>query len=253
MPSSASCASHSVAHLVEAGDGAVHREHAVGEHELEARAVGGRLREAALQVGHVVVLVAVALRLAQADAVDDGRVVQLVADDGVVLAQQRLEEAAVRIEGSGVEDRVLGAEEARQPRLQRLVQVLRAADEAHRAQAVAVRAQRLVGRLDHRRVRRQAEVVVGAQVEHLAAVGRAHEGALRRGDDALGLVEAGLPDGVQLGAQMVVKSVVHRFVGAAGRPSSPGTSSSIAQPSRATSGRAPSACSGTGPASCRRC
>ena len=44
--------------------------------------------------------VAVALGLAQADAVDDRGVVQLVGDDRVVLAEQRLEQAAVGIEAA---------------------------------------------------------------------------------------------------------------------------------------------------------
>ena len=68
-------------------------------------------------------------------------------------AQQRLEQAAVGIERCGVEDRVFGADKARQPCLERLVQVLRAADEAHRAHAVAVIVERLVRRLNHPRVR----------------------------------------------------------------------------------------------------
>jgi hypothetical protein len=84
------------------------------------RAPGAASLQAALQVGHVVVRVAPALRLAQADAVDDGGVVQRVADDHVGLAEQRLEQAAVGVEGGGVEDGVLGAEEARQALLQLL-------------------------------------------------------------------------------------------------------------------------------------
>jgi hypothetical protein len=123
--------------------------------------------QAALQVGHVVVgCSAVALGLAQADAVDDGRVVQRVADDGVLLAQQRLEQAAVGVEGGGVQDGVFGAEEARQPLLQRLVQVLRAADEAHaELRPKPWLSQRRLGGRHHRGVGRQAQVVVGAQVD----------------------------------------------------------------------------------------
>ena len=47
--------------------------------------------ELGLQVGHVVVLVAEASRLAQTHAVDDAGVVQFVAEDGVLLAEQRFE------------------------------------------------------------------------------------------------------------------------------------------------------------------
>ena len=66
-----------------------------------------------LEIGHVVVLVAKALRFAEPDAVDDARVVQFIADDRVLLAEQRLEQAAVGVEAGGVENRVFGAEKLR--------------------------------------------------------------------------------------------------------------------------------------------
>ena len=69
----------------------------------------------------VVVLVAMALGLAEPDAVDDRRVVERVGDDRVLLAEQRLEQAAVRVEARAVEDRVLGAEELRDRGLELLV------------------------------------------------------------------------------------------------------------------------------------
>jgi hypothetical protein len=53
----------------------------------------------------------VPLGLAEADAVDDRRVVERVGDDRVLLAEQRLEEAAVGVEAGPVEDGVLGPEE----------------------------------------------------------------------------------------------------------------------------------------------
>ena len=46
---------------------------------------------------------------------------------------------------------------------------LGAADEAHRRHAVAPAVERLMGGLDHRRVIGQAQVVVGAHVDHLGA------------------------------------------------------------------------------------
>ena len=45
-------------------------------------------------------------------------VVQRVADDRVLLAEEGLEEAAVGVEAGGVEDGVLGAEKAAEPRLE---------------------------------------------------------------------------------------------------------------------------------------
>src|SRR5690606_2935039 len=129
-----------------------------------------------------------------AHAVDDRGVVERVGDDRVLLAQQRLEQPAVGIEAGGVEDRVLGAEEIGDGLLELLVQVLGAADEAHRGHAEAVRVQRFLRRLDHRRMVGQAQVVVGAEVEHRAPVVERDLRRLRAGDDALGLEQPGLAD-----------------------------------------------------------
>ena len=111
----------------------------------------GGFAQAALEVGHVVVVVAVALRLAEPDAVDDRGVVERVGDDRVLLAEQRLEEAAVGVEAGRVEDGVLGAEEGREPGLERLVHLLGAADEADRGHAVAVAVERGLAGGDQRR------------------------------------------------------------------------------------------------------
>ena len=122
---------------------------------ISRKRASARLLQLRLEIGHVVVGVAEALRLAQPDAVDDGGVVQRVGDDRVLLAEQRLEQAAVGVEAGGVEDGVLHAEEARDLRLELLVHVLRAADEAHRGHAVAVAVERCLGGLDAaRRCRR---------------------------------------------------------------------------------------------------
>ena len=50
--------------------------------------------------------------------------------------------------------------------LQFLVNILRAADEAEPAHAVAMRIERLVGRFDHPRMRAETEIVVCAEVQH---------------------------------------------------------------------------------------
>ncbi len=90
-------------------------------------------------------------RLAQARAVDDGGVVELVGDEGAVLVQERLEDAAVGVEAGGVEDGVLRARGTRDMRcLQLLVDLLRAADEAHGRHPVSPAVQRRVRRLRSR-------------------------------------------------------------------------------------------------------
>ena len=99
-----------VADLRQLRDVAVHREDAVGGDQLEARAVRVGLLQPRLQLVHVGVGEAVALRLAEPDAVDDRGVVQRVGDDRVLGAEQRLEQPAIGVEAGGEEDGVVLAE-----------------------------------------------------------------------------------------------------------------------------------------------
>ncbi len=104
------------------------------------------------------------------------------------------------------------AEEGGEPGLQFLVDLLGAADEADGGHAVAPAVQRLVGRGDDLGVVGEAEVVVGAEVEHLtgtATRGDVHGRGLRGADDPLGLVQAGGADLVEGGAQVVAHGVEH--------------------------------------------
>ena len=71
------------------GDRSVHRETTVGGNQSEARIL--RRAELRFQIGHVVVLVTKPLRFAEADAVDDGGVIQFIADHGVFFGEQRFE------------------------------------------------------------------------------------------------------------------------------------------------------------------
>ena len=85
----------------------------------------------------------------------------------VLLAEHRLEDAGVGVHARREEQRVLGAEELGQPLLELAVDVLGAADEAHRGHAVAAGLEPRVGGLDDLRVAGQPEVVVGAEVDDL--------------------------------------------------------------------------------------
>ena len=98
-----------LAHDIELRHRAVHGKHAIGKHQRETRALGAGLCQATFQVGHVVVFVAVAFGLAQANAVNDGGMVELVADDRVLLAQQGLKESAVGVKRGGIKNGVFGA------------------------------------------------------------------------------------------------------------------------------------------------
>ena len=118
-----------VAYLVHWSHIAVHREHAIGADDAEALSLG--LLEATLEVFHVGILIAIALCLAEAHTVDDGGMVEGVADDGVLVGEERAEQTTVGVEAGSVEDGVLGLEILRDGSLELLVDVLRAADEAH--------------------------------------------------------------------------------------------------------------------------
>ena len=63
---------------------------------------------------------------------------------------------------------------------QLLVNALRAADEAHRRQPVAPAVQRLMRGGEHVRVFGQAQIIVGAEIQHRAAVADPDMGVLRR-------------------------------------------------------------------------
>jgi hypothetical protein len=76
------------------------------------------------------------------------------------------------------------------------VDLLRAADETHRREAVTPAVERLAGRGDELGVVGQPKVIVGAKVQDLLPAGDGDVGRLVGSDDALALVEAG---GLDLG------------------------------------------------------
>ena len=164
-----------------------------------------RKRQAWASCSFAGVGVAEALGLAQADAVDDGGVVQGVGDDGVLGGQQGFEHAAVGVEAGGVEDGVVGMEVVGDGSFQLLVEVLGAADEADGGHAVAALLHGLFGGGDETGVVGQAKVVVGAEVQGLAAVLEGDFGALGRGDVAFPLVESGLLDGFELVLEVLLE------------------------------------------------
>ena len=170
-------------------DVAVHREGAVGGDDDVASAVGPGLLQLGLQIGHVRVGEAVALGLAQPNAVDDRGVVQAVRDDGVLGPEQRLEDAAVGVEGGGEQDGVLEAEIVGDGLFELLVDLERAADEAHRGGAGAPFLLRPDAGLDDALVAGEAEVVVGAEVQDVAAADLDHR-PLAGGDHPFRLGQA---------------------------------------------------------------
>ena len=113
----------------------VHRENAVcGD---DAKTLGLCFLQFCFQIGHIGVGVAIAFCFAQAYAVDDGRVVERVGNDGVFIGKQRFEKSAVGIETSRVQNSVFRLKKLADSRFQFFVQVLRSADETHGRHSVA--------------------------------------------------------------------------------------------------------------------
>src|SRR5690606_8171189 len=157
------------------------------------------------EIVQVVVLITIAPRLAQPDTVDDGGVVELVADDGILRPQQGLEQPTVSVESGAIQNGVFHAQEMRQALLQRLVQILGAADEANGTQAEATLRQRGTRGFQYFWMRRQAQIVVGTKVNEFAAILRRDGTALGRRNDALRLEQARFLDGVELLSHVAVE------------------------------------------------
>ena len=137
--------------------------------------------------------------------------VEGVADDRVFGPEDGLEQAGVGVEAGGIEDGVPGAEEIADPRLQGLVDGLGAADETHRRQAEAVLVQTGLGGLDERRMVGQAEIVVGAEIDHVRAVGEGDFRRLGRGDDTFVLIETDAAKRLGVMIERVEKSLIHEL------------------------------------------
>ena len=118
-------------------------------------------------------------RLGEANRIDDRRVVQLVGDDDVRLAQHRRAQPFVGVPAADVAERRLAADESRERMLELAMHGERAADEAHRSGAGAPAFERVLAGLDDLGDGAQAEVVVGGQDDDFAASFHAHARPLR--------------------------------------------------------------------------
>ncbi len=200
------------ADLLQLGDIAVHREHAVAGDELEAGAGGVRLFEAILELVHVGIGEAVALGFAEAHAVDDRGVVEAVGNDRVLFAEQWLEHPAIGVETGGEHDRVRLAQVLGDRLFELAMQRLRAADEAHRSHAEAELVHGAARRRDDVRMIGEAEVIVGAEIDGVARALRGRDmdaPALRPGQQPLALCQALRLDVVEGRADVSEKGVGH--------------------------------------------
>ena len=186
------------AHALQVADNAIHGEHPVSGDELDTGSGLIRRLQLGLQVLHIVVLIAVALGFAQAHAIDDRGMVQLVADHGVLRGKQGLKQPPIGVKAGGIENGVVRAQKAGDFLLQGLMDVLGAADEPHGGQAIALFVIGLLGGLNEPGAVAQAQVVVGAHAQQLPAILHFYPGPLGRDEGGLSLKQPGLPDGLHL-------------------------------------------------------
>ena len=197
-----------VADFLHRGHVAVHREHTIGADQAETLCLS--LLQAFLQFGHVGVGIAVTLGLAQAHAVDDRCVVEGIRDDGILFVENRTEKTTVGIEAGRIENGVFGVEIFRDGFLQLLVDVLGTADEAHRRHAEAALVHHVLGTFNQTAVVGQAEVVVGAEVQHFFPL-HLDGGALGTLDNSFFLVKPGTLQFVKSVAQVFFHFSVHNI------------------------------------------
>lgn len=206
-----------VADLLQRRQVAIHGEHPIGDDDgptctgAVVQLRGGL--QLLLQVSHVPVGVAEAGCLGQADAVNNRGVVQRIGNDGVLGPKQGFEHSPVGVEAAGEQDGVIGAQKGRQPLLQLQVDILRAANEAHRGHSETSLVQGPLGGCDDPFIIGQPQVVVRAEVQHLARLIPQGPGLdarrLRRINMAFSLVESRLAQLPQFGCQLLFHVRVH--------------------------------------------
>src|SRR5207245_11322319 len=120
--------------------------------------------------GHVGVLVdgrlALGDRLGEPSRIDDGRVVQLIGDDDVRLAQDGGAESFIGVPAADVAERRLAADESGERVLELAMDGERPADESHRSGAGAPALERVLAGLNDLRDSTQAEAVDGGDEDN---------------------------------------------------------------------------------------
>ncbi len=90
------------------------------------------------------------------------------------------------------------------------MEILLAADEADAGHTVAALVHSLLGCRNQAGIVGQAEVIVGAEIQGLAAVSQGDFGPLGRANRAFAFVETGLVDGLKLLLEMLLEFSVHK-------------------------------------------
>ena len=114
--------------LIQRSDISVHAEDSISDDHFDPSLLVGL--QVFFQVGHVHVVVTGSFGFAEADAVDDGGVIEGIADNYVFGTQDGLEETSVGIETAGEQDGVLKSIVVCDGFFEFFVDILGAADEA---------------------------------------------------------------------------------------------------------------------------
>ena len=149
-----------------------------------------------------------ALGFAEADAIYNAGVIELVADDGAFGIEQGFKETSVGIETRGVEDGVVVPQEGGYLVLELLVDVLGSADEPHGGHTVAVFLQSPFGCFHQTGMVGEPQVIVGAEVDYLA-IFYLYLRPLGREYDPLILIKPGVADVLQLCFEAVFHFSIH--------------------------------------------
>ena len=108
--------------------------------------------------------------------------VERVRDHRVFWSQKRLKQSPIGVKAGCEEDRIIHAQEVRQTCFKIAVQILGAADKPDGGHAKPVIGHRAFGGFDKGRMIGQAQIVVGAKVDHLTVVD-SDRATVGRGDE----------------------------------------------------------------------
>ena len=151
-------------------DDSVHGEDTVSCDQFDPCAVFICLFQLCFKILHVIVLIAVSLCFAEPDAVNDGSVVELVADHRVLRGQDRLEEAAVCVEAGGVQNGVVRSEEFGYALLELFMDILGSADKPYGRHTKPFLVIGSLGSFDQPRAVAESEIIICAHTEQFPAV-----------------------------------------------------------------------------------
>src|SRR5690625_3090667 len=127
-------------------------------------------------------LVNIAFSLAEAHPIDDGRVVELIGNNGILRAKKGFKYSRISIKCCSIQDRIFHPEKFGYSLFQLFMNGLGAADEPNGRHAVAVRVNRVFGRLNYTRVRREPQIVVGTEINDFLSCSGVDNGSLRSGN-----------------------------------------------------------------------